>query len=168
MKDVDFVNEMKKKALKWCIEEEIFEKEIIDKKSHFHYQLTFPAKSPMKIEVISPIERKDLMVLASKTIVSPETAKNIRNVKDIKILQNFIYELGMLLVDYPIQFDIHHPNNILEYFEIQYLIYSDGGLNKDNFMKGISVVHRSKVKAIWKINFNYGPKHKDESGVAKL
>lgn len=149
------VDDVKNKIVKWSTNEGIFKKYIKDDaKANFHLLLNFPENSTNPIDVVQPKDKDDSIVIASATQVSPNHIQEIKKLS-IEKRRSFLNELRILLGARPTEFELKHPDDILELYVITSPIYFDG-LTKDRFMTVISDVFKSKLLGIWKIQEKFG------------
>jgi len=135
---------------RWLAEEDLPFEAVPDEKSHFHLSITYPLKAPFRVDAVQP-KRKcpDLLVIgAGVTVADNHREAFQRLTPDDR--RSFIWEISFLLGDRPVEFELRHPEHLLETFSVTVNIFRDG-LTKDTFMRGMREVHRTKLLGIWKI-----------------
>lgn len=148
------VKEIENQILKWCTDENLFHKKIRDDKSHFLFQLKYPENSQFTTTLAVPKNKEDLILLFAGINVHQDSQNKMKTEKK-KTMENFIYELRMLLCDRSTTFNLSYPDNIVDKFEIHYPIFFDG-LTKNSFMNGLSEIHKTRLLGIWFINNKFG------------
>jgi hypothetical protein len=158
------IDDVKNKIVKWCTNEGIFKKYLKDdEKANFHLLLHYPENSNNPIDVVQPKDKDDVIVIGAGTQVSPQHVNEIKKLSSDKKME-LIQELRMLLGPRPTEFELKHPNEILELFVITSPIYFDG-LTKDRFMSTIREVFKSKLIGIWKIQEKLGVPNQKENEI---
>lgn len=146
------VREFEDKVQKWLSDAGIFRQKVPDDNTNFHFIINYPEDNVM--DVIQPKGIQDILVIGCATNVSPEHTTEIRLLSDSK-REDFIWDLRFLLNSKEIDFQLDHPNNVLESFLITTEIYEDG-LTKDRLMSDIKMVFRAKIQCVWKIQQKFG------------
>ena len=136
---------------KWLLDEDMLREMRYDENADFHFVVEFPKDNIM--DVVKP-KGKDCIVIACATQVSPEhsifmTPASTKGKKDFILDLNF--GLNSFLVDYELQIN----NDILQQFIITDQIFEDG-LTKDNFVKAMKRIFKSKLHCIWLIDKTFG------------
>ncbi len=124
------------KVQKWLSDIGIFRQKVPDDNTNFHFIINYPEENVM--DVIQPKGASDLIVIGCATNVSP-----------------FIWDLRYMLNSKDVDFQLSHPNNILESFLITSEIYGDG-LSKDRLISVIKTIFRAKIQCVWKIQQKFG------------
>lgn len=157
---------MKDKIKQWLIEEELFKEEIQDNSTNFRLIIMFPKDHFM--EIIQPLKKADMIIVASPTVISPEhidamTRSNSQNRAE------FIWALKFFLNNFLIDFELTHPENILEKFAITDVIFDDR-LSKDRLMATIRKVWKANLQAVWIIQKEFGvvKPQRDELGTESV
>jgi hypothetical protein len=134
----------------WLTEEDLPFEPVEDGRAHFHLSATYPPKSPFRVDLVQPRRKvPDLLVIgAGVTVADNHREAFMRLTPDDR--RAFIWEFSFLLGKRPVEFELHHPEHVLERFSVTMPLYRDG-LIKDVFMRSLREVHRSKLLGIWKI-----------------
>jgi hypothetical protein len=150
---------MKDQIKGWLVEEEMLVREIQDAHSRFRFLIMFPKDHYM--EVAQPLASTDMVVIISPMSVSPEH-REIMGRSRPEQRAEFIWALRFVMNTLAVDFEIDHPENILEKFTITDQIYEDG-LSKDRFMSAIRKVWRANLQVIWILQKEYGgPESKEK------
>lgn len=128
------------------INEKTIEKWLLDENADFHFIIEFPKDNI--IDIVKP-KQKDCIVFACATQVSPEHI-NLMVSADLKTKKDFILELNFGLNNFLVDYELQIHNEMLQQFIITDQIFEDG-LTKDNFIKTIKRVFKSKLHCIWLI-----------------
>jgi hypothetical protein len=132
----------------WLAEEGMFKKEIPDDNSNFHFVINYPENHI--IDLIQPKGKDDMILIGCATEIDP-TQINLIKQSSNKDKQNFIWDIRLLLNNFLLDFELEHPNDILQRFVITDEIYEDG-LSKNNLINIIKKVFKGKLQCIWKLN----------------
>jgi hypothetical protein len=143
---------MKDRIKGWLVEEEMLVKEIQDAHSRFRFLIMFPRDHYM--EVAQPLAGTDMVIIISPTNVSPEH-REIMGRSRPEQRAEFIWALRFVMNTLSVDFEIDHPENILDKFTITDQIYEDG-LSKDRLMSAIRKVWRANLQVIWILQKEYG------------
>jgi len=73
----------------------------------------------------------------------------------------FIWALRFVTNTFSVDFEMDHPENILEKFTITDSIYEDG-LSKDRLMSAIRKVWKANLQVIWILQKEYGGPEPEE------
>lgn len=146
------VRKIDDKVQKWLSDMGIFRKKVPDDNTNFHFIINYPEENVM--DVIQPKGNPDLVVIGCATNVSPEHLSEIRMLSDSK-KEEFIWDLRYMLNSKDVDFQLSHPNNVLENFVITSEIYEDG-LTKDRLISTIKTIFRAKIQCVWKIQQKFG------------
>lgn len=137
----------------WIVEENLFKEKIFDENANFHYVIEFPQGNIM--DIVQPKGKDDLLVIVCGTQVSPEHVQ-LMNGASAKDRENFIFELRFKLNMFESDFQLDVSNDlILGQFIIQDSIYSDG-LSKNELMKSLRRIFKSKMTCVWLIEKEFG------------
>jgi len=137
---------------KWLSDVGIFRQKVPDDNTNFHFIINYPEENVM--DVIQPKGNPDLVVVGCATNVSPEHLEGMRKLSSDK-KEEFIWELRYMLNAQRVDFQLQHPNNILENFLVTAEIYQDG-LTKDRLISTIKQIFRAKIQCVWKIQQQFG------------
>ena len=92
--------------------------------------------------------------LDALTNVSPEHLEGMKKLSSAK-KEDFIWELRYMLNNQGVDFQLQHPNNVLENFLVTAEIYEDG-LTKDRLIATVKQIFRAKIQCVWKIQQEFG------------
>lgn len=146
------VKKVQDRVQKWLSDVGIFRKKVPDDNTNFHFIINYPEENVM--DVIQPKGNPDLVVIGCATNVSPEHSTRMRELSSAK-KEEFIWDLRYMLNSQGVDFQLQHPNNILESFLITSEIYEDG-LTKDRLISTIKQIFRAKIQCVWKIQQEFG------------
>ncbi len=137
--------EMRERVRQWLTEEGMFQEEIQDEESRFRYLFQFPEDHFM--EILAPLSSPDLLVILSPTSVSEDQIALMEKVPPDHRAE-FIWALRFVMNTFSLEFEMTHPDNILQKFLISDLIYGDG-LTKDRLMISIRKIWKANLQVIW-------------------
>jgi hypothetical protein len=146
------VKRLDDKVQKWLSDVGIFRKKVPDENTNFHYIINYPQENVM--DVIQPKGNFDLVVIGCATNVSPQHLDGMKKLSTSK-QEEFIWDLRYMLNSQGVDFQLQHPNNVLESFLITAEIYEDG-LTKDRLISTIKTIFRAKIQCVWKIQQEFG------------
>lgn len=149
---INLVKKLDDKVQKWLSDVGIFRNKMPDDNTNFHFIINYPEENVM--DVIQPKGNPDLVVIGCATNVSPEHSSEMRALSDSK-KNDFIWDFRYMLNNKDVDFQLSHPNNVLESFLITAEIYEDG-LTKDRLISTIKQVFRAKIQCVWKIQQEFG------------
>ena len=149
---INLAKKLDDKVQKWLSDIGIFRNKMPDDNTNFHFIINYPEENVM--DVIQPKGNPDLVVIGCATNVSPEHLSEMRNLSDSK-KNDFIWDFRYMLNSKDVDFQLSHPNNVLESFLITAEIYEDG-LTKDRLISIIKQVFRAKIQCVWKIQQEFG------------
>jgi hypothetical protein len=147
------------KIQKWLADEGYFRQKVPDENSNFHFIINYPEGHV--IDVIQPKGKEDLIVIGCATNVSPEHLTQMKKMNS-EDREDFIWEFRFALNGLLVDFQIQHPENILQSYVVSSEIYEDG-LNKDRLISSVKNVFRAKLQGLWKIQQKFGEVEKDSS-----
>ncbi len=147
------------KIQKWLADEGYFRQKVPDENSNFHFIINYPEGHV--IDVIQPKGKEDLIVIGCATNVSPEHLSQMKKMNS-EDREDFIWEFRFALNGLLVDFQIQHPENILQSYVVSTEIYEDG-LNKDRLISSVKNVFRAKLQGLWKIQQKFGEVEKDSS-----
>jgi hypothetical protein len=134
----------------WLNEEGLQAEAVDDEGAIVHLSLTYPPGSPFRIDLVQPRrEPPDLLLVGTGVTVADHHREAFRRLTPDD-RRSFLWEFCYLLGDRPTEFELHHPDFVLEQFSVTSPVYLDG-LTKDRFMAAVRDVHRTKLLGIWKI-----------------
>ena len=141
---------MRDLVVKWLTEEEYDFEEVEDEHAIFHISLVYPPHSPFRVDIVQP--KRDvpdlLLVGAGVNVASKHQEALARLTLDDR--RGFLWDLCYVVGNRPVEFELHHPDFVLERFSATAPVYRDG-LTKHEFMRALREVHRTKLLGIWKI-----------------
>jgi len=146
------MSKIENKVQKWLSDEGLFRQKVPDENANFHFVINYPEGHIL--DVIQPKGKEDMVLIACATNVSPEHQTEIRKLKPEK-KDEFIWELRFLLNSQFVDFQLQHPENILQSFLITDEIFEDG-LSKDRLISSVKTIFRAKLHGIWKIQMEFG------------
>ena len=149
---------MKGRIKGWLVEEGMLVKEGHDADSHFRFLIMFPKDHYM--EVVQPIAGTDMVLIVSSTSVNPEH-REIMGRSRPEQRAEFIWALRFVTNTFSVDFEMDHPENILEEFTITDSIYDDG-LSKDRLMSAIRKIWKANLQVIWILQKEYGGPEPEE------
>ena len=136
---------------KWLSEEDLLREVKYDENADFHFIAEFPKDNIM--DVVKP-KGNDCIVIACATQVAPEHL-NLMNQADTLTKKDFIMELNFGLNSFLVDFELQVSNDILQQFIVTDQIFEDG-LTKNEFIKTLKKVFKSKLHCIWLIDQKFG------------
>ncbi|MBR6992864.1 DUF2299 domain-containing protein [Methanobrevibacter sp.] len=136
---------------KWLLDEDMLREMRYDENADFHFVVEFPKDNIM--DVVKP-KGKDCIVIACATQVSPEHS-NLMIPASTKTKKDFILDLNFGLNSFLVDYELQINNDILQQFIITDQIFEDG-LTKDNFVKAMKRIFKSKLHCIWLIDKTFG------------
>lgn len=146
------MSEIENKVQKWLSDEGFFRQKVPDDSANFHFIINYPEGHIL--DVIQPKGKEDMVLIACATNVSPEHQTEIRKLK-LEKKMNLIWEFRFLLNNQFVDFQLQHPENILQSFLITDEIFEDG-LSKDRLISSVKKIFRAKLQGIWKIQMEFG------------
>ena len=134
----------------WLDEEKLHHEPVEDPRAVFHLSVVYPPGSPFRVDLVQPDRpTPDLLVIGAGVTVADHHREAIsRLTPDDR--RSFLWGFCYLLGDRSVEFELHHPDLVLERFSVTSPVYRDG-LTKDRFMAALREVHRTKLLGIWKI-----------------
>ena len=144
--------DMQERIRGWLGEEKVLVEEVRDEGSRFRFLIMFPRDHYM--EVVQPLETKDLVIILSPTSVSPGHREIMERARP-EHRAEFIWALRFVMNTFAVEFEMEHPENILQKFTITDLIYEDG-LTKDRLMASIRKVWKANLQVIWILQKEFG------------
>ena len=135
----------------WLSEEDLLREVKFDENADFHYIIEFPNDNIM--DVVKPTD-KDCIVIACATQVAPQH-KDLMEASDAKTRKEFLMEVNFGLNSFLVDYELQVADDILQQFVITDQIFEDG-LTKNEMMKTLKRVFKSKLQCIWLINEKFG------------
>ena len=136
---------------KWLSDEDLLREVKYDENADFHFIVEFPKDNIM--DVVKP-KGNDCIVIACATQVASEHL-NLMNKADTLTKKDFIMELNFGLNSFLVDFELQVSNDILQQFIVTDQIFEDG-LTKNEFIKTLKKVFKSKLHCIWLIDQKFG------------
>lgn len=143
--------EIEENVKKWLSDEDLLREVKYDENADFHFIVEFPKDNIM--DVVKP-KGNDCIVIACATQVAPEHL-NLMNQADTLTKKDFIMELNFGLNSFLVDFELQVSNDILQQFIVTDQIFEDG-LTKNEFIKTLKKVFKSKLHCIWLIDKKFG------------
>lgn len=142
-----------KKVEELCLEEGIALRKVHNDMATFQLNLQFPTPQS-NINVIQPKGKKDMILIGAVIEIAEPHRQSLRAL-DTKKREEFIWNLRLLLAQGSVEFELRHPDNILEFVRVHRFLYEDG-FSKSAFMNALFEVNRSKLLVIWFIQKEFG------------
>ncbi|HML05541.1 MAG TPA: DUF2299 family protein [Methanobacterium sp.] len=146
------MSKIENKIQKWLSDEGLFRQKVPDDNANFHFMINYPEGHVL--DVIQPKGKDDMVLIACATNVSPEHQTEIRKLNSEK-KEKFMWEFRFLLNNQFVDFQLQHPENVLQSFLITDEIFEDG-LTKDRLISSVKKIFRAKLQGIWKIQMEFG------------
>jgi hypothetical protein len=99
------------KIKRWLTEEGLLGQIVDDENANFHFIVNYPEEHV--IDVIQPKGKRDLVLVACATSVSPEHLSKIQELSESK-REEFLWQIRFSLNKFLVDFQLEHPRNILE------------------------------------------------------
>ena len=135
----------------WLSDEDMLREVKYDENADFHFIIEFPKDNIM--DVVKS-KGKDCIVIACATQVAPEHLNLMKNADDLT-RKDFIMELNFGLNNFLVDFELQVAQDILQQFVVTDQIFEDG-LTKNEFIKTLKKVFKSKLHCIWLIDLKFG------------
>ena len=135
----------------WLSDEDFLREVKYDENADFHYIIEFPKDNI--IDVVKPAG-KDCIIVACATQVAPQHL-DLMNQADKKTQKDFIMELNFGLNSFLVDYELQVSHDILQQFVITDQIFEDG-LTKNELVRTIKRVFKSKLHCIWLIDQKFG------------
>ncbi len=148
---------MEDKIKRWLSEEGLLGQIVDDENANFHFIVNYPEDHV--IDVIQPKGKRDLVLVACATSVSPEHLSKIRELSESK-REEFLWQVRFSLNKFLVDFQLEHPRNILESYLVTDEIYNDA-LSKDRLISTIKRVFKAKLHVLWLIQKRFGEKKEE-------
>lgn len=136
---------------KWLLDEDMLLEMKFDENADYHFIAEFPKENIM--DIVKP-KQKDYIIIGCATQVSSEHI-NLMIQADSKTKNDFILDLNFGLNSFLVDYELQIDNDILQQFIITDQIFEDG-LTKDNLVKTMKRIFKSKLHCIWLINKKFG------------
>lgn len=152
------MSKIEDKVQKWLSDEGFFRQKVTDDNTNFHFIINYPEGHVL--DVIQPKGKDDLIVIGCATNISPEHQSKIRKLKN-REKEVFMWDFRFLLNSQFVDFQLQHPDNVLQNFVITDEIFEDG-LSKDRLISTVKKIFRAKLQGIWKIQKEFGVYNESE------
>ncbi|AMD16580.1 hypothetical protein TL18_00135 [Methanobrevibacter sp. YE315] len=139
------------KVKEWLLDESYLREKKYDENADFHFIVEFPKDNIM--DVVKP-KGKDCIIVACATQVSPEHLELMTEASP-KVKKDFILDLNFGLNKFLVDYELQINQDLLQQFIITDQIFEDG-LTKDNFIRTLKRVFKSKLHCIWLIDKKFG------------
>lgn len=140
------------KVQKWLSDVGVFRQKVPDENTNFHFVINYPEDNVM--DVIQPKGNPDLVVIGCATNVSPEHLTEMSRLTPEK-KEEFMWDFRFLLNAQGVDFQLNHPDDVLQGFVVTTEIFEDG-LNKDRLISSVKKVFRAKLQGVWRIQQEFG------------
>ncbi len=144
---------LEKRVEELCLEEGIPIQKIPSDRATFQLNLQFP-NPQSNINVFQPKGKNDTLIVGAVIEVAEPHKQKLRALDNEK-REKFIWDLRLTLARSNIEFELRHPNNILEFVRVHKFLFEDG-FSKHTFMNALLDVNRSKLLVIWFIQREFG------------
>jgi len=144
---------LEKKVEHICLEEGIAIRKVHSEMANFHLNVQFP-NPQSNINVFQPKGKDDMIVVGAVIEIAEPHKQSLHGLKE-KEREEFIWNLRMMLAKGNIEFELRHPDNILEFVRVHKFLFEDG-FSKQMFMNTLFDVNRSKLLVIWFIQKQFG------------
>lgn len=131
----------------FLIDEGLFKQKIQDENANFHFIIEYPQNNAM--DLIQP-KGKDDLIIGCATEISKEQIPMIESAKE-NVKKDFLWEIRIGINNFLLDFELYHPNDVLEKFIISDQIFTDG-LTKDRFMTVLKTIFKAKLYCIWMLD----------------
>lgn len=145
--------ELEKRVEELCLEEGITIQKVRNSMAEFQLNLQFP-NPQSNINIFQPKGKEDTVVIGAVIEVS-ETHKQGLRALNTKKREEFIWDLRLMLARGRVEFEMRHPDNILEHVRVHTFLFKDG-FSKQAFMNALLDVNRAKLLVIWFIQKKFG------------
>lgn len=149
----DLGESFEKKVEGLCLEEGIALRKVQNDMANFQLNLQFP-NPQSTINVFQPKGKNDMIMVGAVIEIAEIHRQGLRAL-DIKKREDFIWNLRLMLARGTVEFELRHPDNILEFVRVHRFLYEDG-FSKSVFMNTLFDVNRSKLQVIWFIQKEFG------------
>lgn len=143
--------DLEEKVRQWLTDEDLLREAKYDENADFHYIIEFPKENI--IDVVKPTD-KDCLIIACATQVAPQHMDLMKASDDIT-RKDFLMELNFGLNQYLVDFELQVAQDILQQFVVTGQLFEDG-LTKNEFIRTIKRVFKSKLHCIWLIDQKFG------------
>ncbi|MFQ5892454.1 MAG: DUF2299 family protein [Candidatus Methanofastidiosia archaeon] len=148
--------DLAEKIKRWCVEQNLFEKEVENEKAKFHYIVHRPY-SNLKLGVFAPKESKDLIILEHSIEISKVHLREMERILKINevLVRNFVQGIESLLSRHNFYFVLEREGLLVKKITAQLLIYSDG-LTLHRFVDSLNKLTNLYRIVVIRINQYFG------------
>lgn len=143
--------DLEEKVRQWLTDEDLLRESKYDENADFHYIVEFPKDNIM--DVVKPTG-KDCLIIACATQVAPQHT-DLMKASDDLTRKDFLMELNFGLNQFLVDFELQVAQDILQQFVITEQLFEDG-LSKNEFIRTLKRVFKSKLHCIWLIDQKFG------------
>ncbi len=136
-----------------CLEEGIVLGKVHNDMVNFQLNLQFP-NPQSTLNVVQPKGKEDLIIVGAVIEVAESHKSGLMALNEKK-REEFIWDLRLTLAKGNAEFELHHPDNVLEFVRVHKFLYEDG-FSKQAFMNALLDVNRSKLLVVWFIQREFG------------
>jgi hypothetical protein len=141
-----------KKIREWLVEEGLFKEQIPDDAANFHFLISYPEEHVL--DLIQPKHKDDMILIGCASEIAPEQLALIKDSPDKK-KEKFIWDIRFALNQFLLDFELEHPENVLQRFVISEEMYDDG-ITKHSLIMTIKKVFKGKLQCIWITGKTFG------------
>lgn len=145
--------ELEKRVEEICLEESIAMRRIQNDLANFQLNVQFP-NPQSNINIFQPKGKNDMVIIGAVIEIAEPHKQKLRALK-VKEREEFIWNLRLTLARGSIEFELRHPDNVLEFVRVHKFLFADG-FSKNTFMNTLLDVNRSKLLVIWFIQKEFG------------
>lgn len=129
----------------WLVEEGLLKEQIPDETANFHFLVNYPDEHIL--DLIQPKHKEDMILIGCASEIAPEQVAIIKESSEKK-KEKFIWDIRFALNQFLLDFELEHPDNVLQRFVISEEMYEDG-ITKHNLIMAIKKVFKGKLQCIW-------------------
>lgn len=145
--------ELEKRVEEICLEEGIPLRKVHSEMANFQLNLQFP-NPQSNVNVLQPKGKNDMIIIGAVIEVAELHKQGLRALK-MKKREEFIWDLRLMLARGHTEFELRHPDNVLEFVRVHRFLFQDA-FSKNAFMNALLDVNRSKLLVIWFIQKKFG------------
>jgi len=134
-----------KQIRNWLVEEGLLKEQIPDETANFHFLVNYPDEHVL--DLIQPKHKDDMILIGCASEIAPEQVAVIKESSEKK-KENFIWDIRFALNRFLLDFELEHPDNVLQRFVISEEMYEDG-ITKHTLIMAIKKVFKGKLQCIW-------------------
>lgn len=129
----------------WLVEEGLLKEQIPDETANFHFLVNYPDEHVL--DLIQPKHKEDMILIGCASEIAPEQVAIIKESSEKK-KEKFIWDIRFALNQFLLDFELEHPDNVLQRFVISEEMYEDG-ITKHSLIMAIKKVFKGKLQCIW-------------------